>query len=460
VAISPQRPAGRVPLRVRIMYAAQSLPTNAISQAWGLWLIFFYAPPPDADLVTRVPGIGFVDPRVFLGLVLTAARMVESLDDPLIGYWSDRTRSRWGRRIPFVVLGSPFWGLLFVLLFVTPVEGPAGINLAYLFGIAVLFYLLSNLSGAPLEALLPQLARRNDDRVSIAAWQVVFGVSGAIVGLSLSSLLRDFFGFFVMAASIAAIAVGVRYVALAGAWRYAVADNVPSRRGLREALRQTFSNRQFIAFLPSFVLFQVALQMLTALLPFYVEVVLRGGTLFGFDVGDNTGLFTFVLTGTFIAGMLAAVPFFSAWARRTGKAHVYRAAMLGAALWFPVLYFAGFLPDIPVVLQGVIALFVAGLPTAGVFLFPGIITADIVDYDATRTDTRREAMFYGAQNLLEKMATAVSPLLFALVLLAGDTRDDPTGIRLVGPVAGLIVLAGYLSFRYYTLPSRGIEEGP
>ena len=56
-------------------------------------------------------------------------------------------------------------------------------------------------------------------------------------------------------------------------------------------------------------------------------------------------------------------------------------------------------------------------------------------------------MFYGTQNLLEKSASAFAPLLLAIVLLAGDNASDPLGVRLVGPVAGVLVFIGYLSFR-------------
>ena len=64
-------------------------------------------------------------------------------------------------------------------------------------------------------------------------------------------------------------------------------------------------------------------------------------------------------------------------------------------------------------------------------------------------------MFYGTQNMLEKTATAFSPLMFALVLLAGDSAADPLGIRLVGPVAGITVLLAFVSFRHYSLaPER------
>ncbi len=451
--------AARLPARVRVLFASASVAGNALTQTWALWLLYFYAPPSGADIETRVPEIGGLDARVVLGATLTAARVLEAIDDPLIGYWTDRTRSRWGRRIPFVLFGTPWWCLLFVLLFLPPDAGASGVNLAYVFVVAMIFFAMSNVASAAMEALLPHLARTNEDRVSVATWQLVFGVSGAAVGLSLSSLLVDLVGFAWMAATIAAIALTARYTALAGTWRFARTDDVPSTPGFRLALTNTFRNRNFLAYLPSFVCFQVGSQLLTALIPFYVAVVLSDVTVFGFNGRDDEGTFSFMLTIMVIAGILVAVPFFAALARRRGKAAAYRTAMLSATLYLPLLFFAGFLPGVPSVVQAVAMIFLAGLPIAGVFLFPNIITADIADDDARRTGTRREAMFYGSQNLVEKLATSLAPLLFALVLLAGDSADDPLGVRLVGPVAALFVLLGYLSFSRYSLNPDATADG-
>lgn len=450
-----------LPRRVRVLYSSAGVAGSTLSQAWALWLIYFYAPPGDADIATRIPEVGGLDPRVVLGITLTLARLIEAVDDPLIAYWTDRTRSRWGRRVPFVLFGTPWWCLLFVLLFTPPAEGSAIINVVYIFVLAQLFFLLNNLAGAAMEALLPHIARRNADRVSVASMQVVFGVAGAVIGLSLSSLLVDLVGFVGMSAVIAAISLATRYVALAGSWRYAVTDATPARAGVRRAFRATFTNPNFLAYLPSFVSFQIGVQMLTALLPFFVAAALGDAELLGLTGADNEGTFIFLLTVMVIGGMLAGVPLFASLARRRGTARTYRAAMLGAAAYFPLLFFAGYLPGIPALPQALLAIALAGVPMAGVFLFPNVLTADIADDSARLTGTRREAMFYGSQNMVEKFATSFAPLLFALVLLAGDSAADPLGVRLVGPIAGLLVLAGYLSFRSYNLSApdeQGVEE--
>ncbi len=447
----------RLPARVRVGYAFGSIAGNAVSQAWGLWLLYFYAPPADAAAAPKVPEVWGVDSRVFLGGLLTAARVLEAFDDPLVGNWTDRTSSRWGRRLPFVVAATPLWAAGFVLLFLPPFEGRSLGNAACLFIAAMFFYLFSNLAGAPLEALLPTIAKRHEDRLSIATWQLLFGVTGAVLGLSISSLVVDFAGFGAMAATVGGLALLVRGITVAAIWRYAKEDAQPAAPGLRRALRETFSNPQFLAYLPSFVLFQTGLQMLTGALPFFVDAVLHDERLFGRTGAEHTGTFTFLLTATVIAGIVTAIPFYRRAAQRRGKAWAYRAAMLASAAVFPLLAFAGFLPGLPLLVQAVLVVFGAGMATAGVFMFPNILTADIVDHDARRTGTRREAMFYGSQNMVEKMATAFSPFLLAVALLAGDSPDNPAGVRLTGPVAGALVALAFISFRRYSLAPE-LEE--
>ena len=452
------------PLRVRLAYSAGNLPGQVISQAFALWLIFFYAPPAGEDAPTFIPALGLpgldlglfalpdeLAPRVLLGLTLTIAGIVEAFDDPIIGYLTDRTKSRWGRRIPYVVLATPWWALLFFLLFVPPFGEGSLANLLWLVVVIEGYWLASNLSGAPLEALMPHIARSHQDRVSVAAMQLVFGILGAFIGLAVSSVLIDLVGFAAMAGILAVVAFLGRYASLAGCWDYARTDDEPSTPGLARSVRETLSNRHFIAFLPSFIFFRIAQIMVTAWIPFYVAAVLFDVEAFGFSGAEDEGAFTSAMTALIIVGVLAGIAIFAPLARRAGKATAFRVSMLWGAATLFLLFFVGFVPGVPKLAQTAATVLFAAFPMAGVFMLPNILIADIVDHDAERTSTRREGMFYGTQNLLEKSASAFAPLIFALVLLAGDSADDPLGIRLVGPVAGLLVLAGWFSFRRYAL---------
>ena len=418
------------------MYASSSLGSEALGQSRGAWLLYYYAPPQDADISE------LLSPGVVAGILL-AARIIGSLDDVLIGYWSDRTDTRWGRRVPFILAGAPLWALFAFITFTPPADAGAATTAIYLFFVLEFFNIFSSLTGGPYEALMPELATTNRDRLTIVGMRVYFGAAGGAVGLVGASLLVDLVGFQVMALIMAVLALGFRYVGLAGVWTRATERVRPPRMSLREALRATFANRNFLLFLPSFVLFQVAFEMVRAILPFYADEVLEV---------ENVGTWVAILTAVAIVTMIATIPFFVRLAERTSKRAAFSSAMLGAAVTFPLLFFAGFIPGIPDAVEAVVLMVIVGVPLAGVFLLPANLTADIIDDELERTGLRREATYYGAQNFVERTATAIALPTVLLLLLFGRTSEDPLGIQLVGPVAGLFVFVGYLIFRRYELP--------
>jgi GPH family glycoside/pentoside/hexuronide:cation symporter len=419
-----------LPLRAKVLYASSSLGGEALTQSRSLWLLYFYTEA--NDLLSPLA----------VGAILTVARLVETVDDGLIGYWSDRTRSRLGRRIPFVLAATPFWALFAFLLF-TPPTSSAAATAAYLFIVLELYFLASTVSGGPYEALLPEIAPSSDERVTITGMRVYFGAAGAALGLVASGLVVDTLGYEAMAAMVAVLALTFRYAGLAGVWRYASRSQEPADLSLREALEITLANRYFLLFLPTFALFQLGFQLLLGALPFLVEAALEV---------DEAGAWVAVLAAVAIGTMVATIPAAGLLSRRSTKRHAYRVSLVSAVVLFPFLAFAGFLPGIPVEAQLVGAMLLAGLPIAGNYLFPAPLTADIIDYDTLRTGRRREATYYGAQNFVEKTTSALAPLVLGILLTLGSTTEDPLGIRLVGPVAAALVLAAFLCFRGYDLP--------
>jgi glycoside/pentoside/hexuronide:cation symporter, GPH family len=437
--------ATALPRRDALLYASGSFAGNLVSRVMAAWLFYFYAAQgADDDVARRIPVWA-------VGAILTVVSVIDALDEPLVGYWSDRTKSRWGRRIPFVLFATPPWALLFFLLWLPPVAGESAVNGLYLFVVLVAYHFLGTLSGGPLESLLPEIAPRNADRVRIVVAQVVFGTVSAVVALVAAGPAIDLFGFAAMAAIVALLALGSRFISLAGAWRHARRDVPPAELKLVEAVRATLRNDQFLYFLPSFVLFNMGITLMTAALPFFVEEVIAPGE-------GRVGSYTAVLAAAPIVVMFLTLPFVGRLALRWGKARLYSRTMLLGALYLPLLFFMGFLPGVPRLLQAILLLAPAGLAMTGVFVFPNALMADIADYDALRTGMRREAMYYGTQNLIEGVVEALHAAILAGLLILGGTAANPIGLRLVGPVAGLSILAGYLVFRGYRLPDTVTAE--
>lgn len=451
-------PVSEIPRLNRMVYASGSIAGNVISRSTALWLVFFFAPPSDEkDLSTLVP-------RLALGGIIVAITILDAFDDPFIGFWSDKTRTRWGRRIPFVVGSTPVYAITFALLWFPP-GGEAGhfANALYFFFFVWLHRLFSTLSGGPFESLLPEIAHSPQARVSVVTWQVFFGAIGAVIGLVVSGVIKDVFSFQVMGITMAIIAFTSRYIALFGVWRYARRDVEPVKASPVKAFRDTLRNDQFLYFLPTFVMFNMAVTLLTASMPFYADaVVLADGPLevelFGLSVELEEGAITGILIGAALLVVIISLPLVYRLAVARGKAWVYATAMLVASLGFPFVFFMGFIPGVPVMVQSVVFIAFAGLPMAAVFTFPNAITADIIDYDELRTGMRREAVYYGSQATMEKLAGSLFAPVLAVVLLLGETADNPLGIRMVGPVAGVAAFLGYVFFRGYRLPDEVTAE--
>jgi GPH family glycoside/pentoside/hexuronide:cation symporter len=425
-----------------MLYASDSLGGEALTESRGLWLLYYYAPPSDAK----------ISPLLALGLagaVLTAVPLVCALADPLVGYWSDRTSSRHGRRLPFIVGATPLWVLFAVLVFTPPRHAGAPLIAVYLAVFVALYSFASIASGGPYESLLPELAATSDERMSINGLKVYFGAAGGAIGLVASGLIIDRFGFLAMALAMGSVALIFRAIGTAGIWRHVDRVQAPARIPLRQALRDTLRNRYFLLYLPGFVLFQVGLSMTRASLPYYVKAILGH---------QHTGTWVAIITAVLIVAFVLSVPFQKRVAQRSSKRRAFRRAMVGAAIAFSLLAFVGLIPGVPAAAQILVVMALAGIPVAGVYLFPATLTADIIDYDSTQTGLRREATYYQLHSFVEQAATSLAPGLLALLLLLGDTHSHQLGIRLVGPASALLILVGYLVFRRYDLSDNVLGD--
>ncbi|MBI4497474.1 MAG: MFS transporter [Chloroflexi bacterium] len=430
-----QRPA--LALVDKLFYGAGSLGNSALFYGMALWLVYFYAPPPESGLPILV-SVGLI------GLALAVGRVIETFDDPIIGWWSDTTRSRWGRRIPFLLFGTPLLALTFWLLWRPPVAHQSVLNAIYFFVVLEAFFLVNTIVSAPYEALQAEIALTSRDRVSVSAWKVAFGSAGAALALTVSPLLVRTVGFAGMGLVLGLAAFAALYVTLFGLWTRSTmrrAPTVTTSIPLLESVRTTFSHRPFLAFAASYTLFYLGFNMLAQLLPYYVQVVLGASE-------ERVAWYTAGIIGL-IVGSLPVMAFSAA---RWGKRAVYALAMLVLALYLPVLGVIAFVPlapGIPLAVQSLAVIWLAGVPFSALFVFPGPLMADIIDDDARRTGYPRAALYYGMQSTLQKLALAGSAGLFGLLLqVFGFSAEQPLGIRLVGPVAGLCILLGYLAFAY------------
>lgn len=436
-----------LPLADRLLYAVGSLGNATLFWTLGAWLIYFYAPPPERGLPLLIP----------LGVVALArgiGQVLEAFDDPLIGWWSDRTRSRWGRRIPFLLLGTPLLAIAFWLLWTPPAGAGVLVVGLYFFVVLELFYFANTVVGAPYEALQAEIASTSRDRVSLGVWKVFFGTLGLVLAVVVSPQLIERIGFSGMGLTLAAISGASLYLMLFGLWRRGTLSKKAVLEeetvGLRESIRISLSHRPFLALAMSFVLFSVGYNLLLVLMPYYVTVI----------HGATEGEVTAYLAGV-IATVLVALPVMSWAAGRLGKRAVYATCMVlvgGYLVFLGIGAFEPLIPGLDLPTQSRILIWLSGLGFAALFVFPGAMMADVIDDDTRRSGRRRAGAYYGMFKTLEKLAQGASAMLFGFLLsVFGYTADRSLGIQLTLPVAGVCAIAAFATIvLWYHL--RGSDE--
>lgn len=449
-----QQTTVRMPLVNKLLFASDHIGLQAISYFRQSWILFFLAPPMGAGMA-RVPELallGFdIDARVFAGFLLSAGRFIDAFTDPLIGWWSDRTHSRWGRRIPFILFSTPFYGLFAALVWFLPTEDATLWNALYFVIILELFFTAATMSSGALEALIPEVTNTAKDRMNLVGIIFAFAYVGAALGLVIIGMMVDALGFQFVGIILAVVGVFFRYLSLSAVWRYASRDTPPARVPFWRGLKDTLRNSQFVYFLPTYVMFTTGIGIMQAWIPFFAVVILGAEE----EGSASVNLFIAIFIGVAIAAGSIWVMFDYL---QVSKRRIYGLCLLGSGAVFPLLALVGMIWAEGLMLQSLILFFAAGLPMAAVFLLPKAITADITDYDEMLTGERREALFYSTQNFFEKITFALPPLLLSLVLLLGDSPDDSLGIRLAPVLAGALAMAGFILWPRYKLPDTVNRE--
>jgi len=426
-------------LKARLFYASGHFGVSALAFAVVQWSIYFYGGSEARHLPQRID-LGL------LAFVLLLGRFIDAVANPLVGFWSDRTRTPWGRRKPFIAAGLLPLALFFTLVWWTPVAGVSLLNFVYLLVVISAFFIAFTIVSCPYLALLPEIVRSDQERVNLAAMQALFNVLGNLAGAVGAGFLIDRMGFVGMGVVLGAISALTFALACLGPRETPQADSEEAALGLRESLRQTFSNRPFLHFGGGFLPFWMGLSIVLAAIPLLVTEILQGQE-------DQAGL----LPGLAMVTAVLSFPGVTRVTARQGKRWVFLASMA----WF--LGTVGHWPlPLSGLVQGMLLMVLAGPAISGLFVLPYAILADITDYDERVTGRRREAMYFGVHAFLYNAGVGLGAACTALLFkFLGNTAAHPWGIYLSGVFAAVFTGIGLLVFWGYRLeiPSSEPSEG-
>jgi len=363
-------------------------------------------------------GVGFAK----VGAVLLATRLLDGMTDPLAGVLSDRTRSRFGRRRPWIAAGGLIAAPAVWLLFVPP----PGAGALHLFVCASLVYLGWTLINVPHSAWGAELSPDYDERVRIAAWREAATLAGIvssalIPALAPGGLASDLRTLAVLTLVLAAPA----FLLLLLVVPEPPAPGRPPRRPLRETLVFLARNRPFLRLLAAWTTNGVANGLPAALFLLVVTYLLRA------EGQAGVLLLAYFLTG------IAAVPFWTWLAARFSKHRAWSLAMLWASAVFAVVPLLG--PGDWVVFLIVCVL--TGSALGADLALPPAIQADVIDLDHLQGGNPRAGLFFAAWSMAQKAGNAIAVGLGLPLLEAFGFRTTEAGAEGLGALVFLYAVA-------------------
>jgi len=369
------------------------------------------------------------------GVLWTIYGLWNAVNDPLMGQLSDRTRSKRGRRVPYVMFGAIPLGLSFFFLW-TPIQKPAWVLAAYFLMILFIFDTLYSLTIIAYNALFPEVAPTVRDRVDLSATREILATIALLLAYILAPIIAEEVGYLVMGAIMGGL-VGLGYlIAMIGVKEKPI-DEKEVQLGLGASLKIVLSSKPFLWFLGANIAKEYIWLVLGAMLPFWRKYALgiqAPINVFGTKLGPGDA--EAVLLGLPI---LLTIPCLLIWRPIVLKLGYRRAWIIAAFTFIPGLLLTGLAKDFTSGLIGTL-LICPGL--AGSMIMPFPVISEIIDEDAKREKGyRREGIFFGMNGGITKLAFSAQGVLFAAIMSASGYVAGAT-VQSAGAVNGIRMLIG------------------
>jgi glycoside/pentoside/hexuronide:cation symporter, GPH family len=413
-----QRP--RLGWPTKALYGMGALGTAVRGALMGGAVLFFY---------NRIPDGPSIDAKL-VGLAILISLLIDAFWDPVVGQISDHTRTRLGRRHPFIYAGVLPASVFFALIFMPPLDWSEGGLFFYLLATLILARLLESIVEIPAASLLPELSKDYDERTGLNSWRYVFSaVIGRVVAtvLSFGVFLRgtaanhgfgqmNLDGYAPYAITAAVISVVVTILSALSTQRFVPFMHQPPQRrpGFVDMAREIWfalGNRNFFSLAASGLIFGVAIGITGGLQLYFTTDFWQLG---------SSALFQFGLWA--VLGSLVGVFAAPYWAKRMGKKlgclTVFYCAILCTTI--PIgLRLLGLMP--PNSSPWVLRILIVDNILTGFFSITGFIIvtsmlADVVEEVAVKSGRRSEGVLFAGDSLLRKVTTAFASGLPAFLL--------------------------------------------
>ena len=407
------------------------------------WMMYGYCPPAGK-------GTALVSLATF-STVTTLARILEALLNPVVGILSDNTRTRWGRRIPYIFVGTVVMAVSTIMISRPPVEtGMDKLNVIYFSVLYIILTISSLIMFQPILALGPEITVDSNERVKVTSITLFMGVLTGLVNLTQGPIFQKFgFADMTLVFGILAFILGMGPVLFINEKRDVIKrDNIEINHrkiSFIKGLKGILGNKIFMLFTLANSIQMLSFITLTTMAPYLLTEIA------GKRPADaaTLGLFS-------IIGMFFGIPAANLITKRMCKKKVFAWSVLINSVLFGLMSVLPLMPK-PYVFKLILAFAVV---FSFFFMFTNTVKnpmmADIILFDSQFSGERKEALYIGTHGLIFRMIDSTNiAITGALFYWFGYSADKPLGILLVFPICALLNLLSYLIIQGYPLDDKG-----
>jgi GPH family glycoside/pentoside/hexuronide:cation symporter len=370
-------------------------------------------------------------PMVIIGMGNVLFALWDAFNDPIAGYLSDRTRTRWGRRRPWLLSGVVVMSLSSILFFSPPSFLGRGMALGVYFTVFLMLTETSNtIATVNYHSLLPELYRDIEGRSRANSLRQALQLVGMILSVAMVPSIASLLGYQLTALILGVLGGSLVIYSVLGCRERKNFSETPQPK-LLDSFKAIAVNRNFWPTAFSHFFYQATTGLLLAGIPFYVK--------YSLGMADNTA--TFLSASV----LIFAIPSMALWhllIKRLGTLKVWRIALLWLLLSFvPFFFVRGFI-------AACIAGALTGIGIAGVTANLDLIDSEIIEDDARRYGIRREATIFAAISFIQRLSGLVRSLAFFLLsalfgFVSGENPGDnaATAARFLTTIFPAILMA-------------------
>ena len=409
-------------------------------------------------------------PIALAGAVTTAVLIFDIITDPIIGYFSDKTVSRFGRRAPWMLVGAVVLALAMIGLFAVPENFTTSASLIWV----IVFFMISTLGftmvSIPYGAMAGEMTLDKKERSSMTAWRMAFASLGILVGGALIPILAgDTKSGYTFAAICVAPLIILSIWCSVFFTRNAPRTLVPSQQNFSYILKLVLANRAFVTLVILYGIMTLAIALITAGLPFAAMYLIMddGNSLLS---GVAKGLGTLSLM--FAAFVIGSIISQALWVKLSNLYGKVAAQLIGILCYIALLIFIFFsLPNYNVTL--IAGLFIlAGMTNGSYQQIPWALYPDLMDVTREKSGESIEGAFSAVWLFGQKVANAISPLILGFILSLYGWKETTEGITKQTDAAlntlqtsitlipaAILGLAGILLFSIYLPQQKRLMSG-